>query len=108
MFLSEVSVIFRNPMALIRTGPVMAKFQQKCEDLLKLDKMVPSQQYNEDRILFVSLIQKRFQMKRFCNIFGTVTKVSKEYGFHGNLVTKYSNRFIFFQGYCCILLLAEN
>ena len=44
--------------------------------------------FNEGQILFVSLTWKRLQMECFCNVLGPVTKVSKENGFHGNLVTK--------------------
>ena len=54
--------------------------------------MVPSQfvvlYNNEVKIFFVSLIRKNFQMECFWYVFETVTKVSKENGFHGNLVTK--------------------
>ena len=54
-----------------------------------IDKIVPSQFFlHEVKILFLPLIQKEFQIKRFWNVFETVTKVSKDNGFHGNLVTK--------------------
>ena len=55
--------------------------------------------YNEVKIFFVFLIR---------NVYETVTKVSKENGFHGNLVTKQKNVIIVYQGYLCILLFAEN
>ena len=45
-------------------------------------------------------------MERFWNVFGTVTKVSKENGFHGNLGTKQQKLNVFQD--LCILLLAEN
>ena len=44
--------------------------------------------YNKVKNLLVSLIRKKFQMERFWYVFQIVTKVSKENGFHGNLVTK--------------------
>ena len=47
--------------------------------------------YNNEvqlHVLSVCLMRKKFQMECFWNYFGTVTKVSKENGFHGNLVTK--------------------
>ena len=49
-------------------------------------------------------------MERFWNVFETVTKVSKETGFHGNLATKQNkiNVVTVYQGYLCILLFVEN
>ena len=58
--------------------------------------------YNEVKILFVSLIWKKSQMERFWNVFETVTKVSKENGFHGNLVTKQNNCLSRLSLYTCI------
>ena len=52
-----------------------------------IDQIVLSQ-YNGVEILFESLIRKKFQMECFWNVFETITKVPKENGFHGNLVTK--------------------
>ena len=40
-------------------------------------------------MIFVCIFDtEKFQMERFWNVFEAVTKVSKENGFHGNLVTK--------------------
>ena len=74
---------------------ISVKLKQKRENLSNIaiyDEMVPSQFFllNEVKILFVSLMRKKFQMESFWNVFETVTKVSKENGFHGNLVTKHN------------------
>ena len=85
---------------------ISVELKQKCENLLKFWQkgtltMCPAV-YNEVKILFVSLIWKKSQMERFWNVFETVTKVSKENGFHGNLVTKQNNCLSRLSLYTCI------
>ena len=63
-----------------------------CQDI---DKVIPSQFVLLNTMelkKIASVIRKKFQMERFWNVFGSVTKVSKENGLHGNLLTKQNEK----------------